>query len=80
VLSKASRAVEIEDASAESEMGEMSLNPTDQSLVLLSKGKGRSKRIFTEETGVQVASEEQGDCSSSRTNPKKVKDGRTWLQ
>jgi uncharacterized FlaG/YvyC family protein len=72
-LPEASRVVEIEDASTESEMGEILLNPTDQSLVLLSKGKGRSKRIFTEETGIQEAGEELGECSSSRSNPKKVK-------
>jgi len=68
-LSEASRAVEIEGASTKSEKLETSLKPTAQSLVLLSKGKGRSKRVFAEETGVQVGGEEQGDCS----NPKKVK-------
>jgi len=72
-LSEASSSVDIDGASAESEMLEKSLDLTDQSLVLLSKGKRRSKRVFTEETGVQEAGEEHGECSSSSGKTKKVK-------
>ena len=72
-MSGRSSPTEVANAPAIVEMGETTPESMDPSLAIPVKGKGKSKRMFAGDIGVQHASEEYENSTGSGSEPKKAK-------
>jgi hypothetical protein len=72
-MSGRSSATEVANAPTVVEMGETTSESIDPSLAIPGKGKGKSKRMFAGDIGVQLASEEYEESTGSGSDLKKAK-------
>jgi hypothetical protein len=72
-MSSRSSSTEVANAPAIVEMGETTSESMDPSLAIPVKGKGKSKRMFAGDIGVQHASEEYENSTGSGSELKKTK-------